>query len=176
VNPGSSDGENWETFNTTSANPNKVIWNETLGEFITVGAMGIIETSPTGRRWTRIPVSTTSTLNSIVWNKDLKHYVIVGNEGVILTSSDGYSWQIESSNLTGIAWSDYLKKYVVVTSTKYRYLSSDDAKRWLSYENFVLDQPIYAIAWSSSLSEFAAGGLFHTICSSKESSLVLIHL
>ena len=83
-----------------SANPNKVIWNETLGEFITVGAMGIIETSPTGRRWTRIPVSTTSTLNSIVWNKDLKHYVIVGNEGVILTSPDGYSWQIESSKLS----------------------------------------------------------------------------
>lgn len=57
---------------------------------------------------------------------------------------------------------------MVVTSTKYRYLSSDDAKRWLSYENFVLDQPIYAIAWSSGLSEFAAGGLFHTICSSKD--------
>lgn len=169
----STDGQQWEKYRTSSAYPNRVLWNKTLQQFIVVGKAGIVETSDaSGKYWTRCDIPVGSDLNSVVWNESLHQYVIVGTYGVILTSSDGVHWQIESSkvsdNLTGIAWSDRFNKYVVVTTTEKRLLTSKNAKDWQTESVNAFDRPNYDVVWSPDFYQFASAGRFSTICTSDD--------
>lgn len=164
----STDGKNWDQYYTTSARSNRVIWNKTLQQFISVGRAGIIETSDTGQRWMRRPVPVSNSLNSVIWSEALHQYVVVGTYGVILTSTNGVNWQTQlstvSDNLTGIAWSDTLKKYIVVTTTQQLFLISSNGKDWQTYKTAALDRPTYDVTWSADLYQFASAGRFSTIC------------
>ena len=65
------------------------------GLYVTVGAGGVILTSPDGITWTSRTSGTIQSLNGIVWSGT--QFVAVGDTGVILTSPDGITWTSRTS-------------------------------------------------------------------------------
>ena len=92
----SPDGITWtkRTISNTLGK-NDIIWDQVLGQFITVGQSGIVMTSTDGITWTTRTSNTTSTLHRI--KKENNSYCIVGDSGTFLRSDDGITWTKRST-------------------------------------------------------------------------------
>jgi len=75
------------------------------GQFIVVGELGTILTSPDGLAWTHRASGTSARLRGVTTSADLA--VAVGDGGVVCTSPDGVTWEACSSGTT-----DYLTAVV----------------------------------------------------------------
>jgi PKD repeat protein len=60
------------------------------GQWIAVGKLGTILTSPDGFAWTSRTSGTTENLGAIAWNGSV--YVVGGDNGIVLNSPDGVTW------------------------------------------------------------------------------------
>jgi len=82
-----------------------VKWLET--QFVAIGAVGAILTSPDGLTWTIRNSGTTSRLNGIA--RSSTQIVVVGDGGAVITSTDGRNWVAGSSGTTkslfAVIWS-----------------------------------------------------------------------
>ena len=132
---------------------NDVVWNGS--QFVAVGDVGKIMTSPDGITWTTRTSGTTQTLQGVYW--DGSRYLAVGNGATILSSANGTSW---STLHTGAAevWLQAVSysgtRYVAagsLSNTAY-VLTSVDGVTWT--ENLTLPQngrSLSGVAWSGQL-------------------------
>jgi serine/threonine protein kinase len=76
-------------------------------QFVVVGLVGTILTSPDGHIWTAQSSGTSQVLYYVAWSGS--QFVAVGTQGTILTSPDGRVWTAQQSgtakNLWSVAWS-----------------------------------------------------------------------
>lgn len=111
----------------TSISFSGVTWSGT--QFVAVGPLGTIITSPDGITWTQRPVATTQALNAITWSGT--QFVAVGAAGTILTSPDGITWTqraFPNKLLNSIAWSG--TRFVLVDGVAGGIYTSPDAIVW----------------------------------------------
>ena len=69
-------------------------------QFISVGANGVMFSSPDGATLTALPFVVASDLNAVAYNGSPALYIAVGAAGAVLTSGDGQNWQIQNSGIT----------------------------------------------------------------------------
>jgi hypothetical protein len=144
----------WPMTSRTSGTSNGlkgVTWSGT--QFVAVGTVGAILTSPDGMTWTSRTSGTMHDLQDVVWSGT--QFVAVGVSGAILTSRDGITWTLRNSGITydlhGIAWSG--AKFVAVGGYG-TILTSSDGITWTS--QFLNLYFMRAVAWSGT--QFVAVG------------------
>jgi hypothetical protein len=151
-------GTRW-TERTSGITPqlNSVISSGT--QFVAVGYVGMILTSPDGIHWTKRTSGTNSTLWSVTWTGT--QFVAVGEDRTVLTSPDATTWTqrnipIEVGNLSflyDVSWSGTQLVAVgnkVLTSAA-EILTSPDGVIWArtSSEIHKMNNAVlYSIAWS----------------------------
>lgn len=103
------------------------------GQYVAVGELGAIKTSPDGKTWTDRISGTRWSLFDVAWNGQT--YVAVGDQGVILVSHDAVTWtarppvMLSVKRFAAITFSG--NKFVVVGPGGL-YSVSDDGTTWNS--------------------------------------------
>ncbi len=99
------------------------------GQFVAVGAGGVILASSNGSTWVRRSVPVSNTLNAVTYGTN--GYVTVGSSGVILKSLDTVTWTVQTSTipttLYGVTYGT--NRYVAVGSNLV-VLTSTDGTVW----------------------------------------------
>jgi len=160
-------GVDWQTVSPKQAvNISDAIWHG--AQYVAVGPLGSIQTSPDGITWTAQNSGTSRDLVHIIWGNS--EYVAVGANGTILTSPDAINWtaQISGSTdvLNSIAWNG--SQYVVVGGTvidpnpfapqlTQTVLTSPDGIAWtVRVQNTGATQAMFSVAWGGT--QFVAVG------------------
>lgn len=167
----STDGLTWQQVllpaNATS-DYHRILWNAAQNQFVTVGYLGAVLTSPDGLNWS-VHSTGASTLDDLIYANG--QYVAVSSNGLVVTSPDGNTWALHStpadsnSQLLGIAWngSRYIAAGRCITTTctlgEDIVLASTDGANWTSVDIGTTGNPVYAdgIAWGNG--EFVISGL-----------------
>ncbi len=154
-------GRFWEVVESGIGNSlTSVTWAGT--QFVAVGSMGTILTSPDGHVWTPRTSGTTSGLNGLAWSG--RRIVAVGTAGTVLTSLNGTDWEIESpetaKSLFAVAWSG---NFFVAVGADGTILTSHDGKSWTLRES-PTEHWLYGVTTSGDL--LAACGHSGTILTS----------
>lgn len=165
----SYDGKDWEVFDTDgNVFLNGVAWLN--GEFIAVGALGAIYSSPDGIDWTKRLLETDIDIQDITWNG--VQYVAVGfnyinSPKVLLTSSDGETWVEHSPGiddwlyLYSVTWGNGI---FVAVGDNGLIISSPDGINWTKQDYAGYNNFLKHIIWTGS--HFVAVGSEGLIISS----------
>ncbi|MBD2757174.1 T9SS type A sorting domain-containing protein [Spirosoma validum] len=105
------------------------------GQFVTVGEVGTILTSPDGITWTTRTSGVTQTLIASSYGQG--QWVVIGSGGTVLTSPDGISWTPRSSTATqGFGSIAYGNGRWIAGDVQGRLWSSADGISWsIVYSN-----------------------------------------
>jgi hypothetical protein len=122
-----------------------VAW--TGSQFVAVGNIDTVFTSPDGVTWTTHYIAEARSLYSVIWKDSL--LMAVGDSGRILTSPDGITWTRQTSPTTNtlysVIWADI--QYVAVGAGAI--LTSPDGVSWTQT---VLGTDIFrSVTWTDSL-------------------------
>lgn len=114
-------------------NPERVIWNGDIGEYLALGEGGAILTSPDGTGWTPRDSGTTQRLYGALW--DGTQYLATGEGGLMLASPDGALWTPVTTNtrlaIFDVAWNgDSGAPVYVAVAQNGALLTSRDARDW----------------------------------------------
>ena len=123
----SVDGENWNIYRTTSNIQNGVLFSYKLGDFITYGRGGTINSLLTDAISI---IGMDNTLTDIEYVDHLGMYIVTSLDGYIYKSKDLNKWDkqsISSNQLFSIAYS---KEKEVIVITGYEILVSTDGENW----------------------------------------------
>lgn len=139
-----------------------VVWSGT--QFVLVGDLGRIHTSPDGIARTFQTSGVMEFLTDVTWSGS--QFIVVGFNGTILRSPDGVNWNPETSgvavHLRGVAWSG--SQFVAVGDGG-TILTSPDGILW-TQEVSGTTSLLQEVAWAGS--EFVAVGSSNTILSSAD--------
>ena len=151
-------GTQWTT-RTSGITPqlNNLVWSG--AQFVAVGYVGMILTSPDGIHWTKRTSGTNSTLWGVTWTGT--QFVAVGEDGTVLTSPDAVTWTqrnipIEVGNLSflyDVSWSgtQFVAVGNKVSTSAAEILTSRDGVIWTRTSSEIHkmnNARLYSIAWS----------------------------
>lgn len=137
------------------------------GQFVAVGAGGLVVTSPDGVTWTARTSGTASTLDGVAWSGG-QFAAVAGSSGAVITSPDGIIWTAHlaadaPNGLNGIAWSG--TKFAAVGGSGIAVTSADGAT-WSGGP--AANRILYGVGASGTL--FAAVGPGGTLVTSPDGS------
>lgn len=147
----SPDGITWtERTSPVNTNLNSVTWGN--GQFVIVGAGGVMLVSSNGTSWTsRGSSAFTGNLNSVAWADSQSMYVAVG-AGAIFTSTTGTSWTartspVSSTVLYGVGNTG---RFVTAVGANGSIIASQDGITWKTQPSGI-STSLYSVTASDSL-------------------------
>jgi len=108
-----------------------VVWDGR--QFVAVGNMGTVITSPNGIDWARREVPVTSRLTGITWTGAV--LIAVGAGGTIITSADGITWHLQNSDTTATLTDVTPGPFKVAVGMDGLTISSPDTRGWTPAAN-----------------------------------------
>jgi RHS repeat-associated protein len=151
------------------------------GDYILVGAGGVLFTSDGGRYWIERASGTSQTLRGVAIGYSVS--VAVGDNGVILTSEDDINWTSRTSaintSLTSVVYCSFFngKRLYVAVGKKGKILTSPDGIVWTSRSSGVRND-LYGVTYSSTSNRFVAVGdgvILYSDCGSSSGSTSVVN-
>ncbi len=146
--PPSVRANTWQTaaINPTRQHLHAVTW--TGSQYIAVGDVGTVITSPDGLAWTRRDSATKAGLSCIAWSGS--EAIAVGN-GVVIRSTDGIAWTVQHSPVRPNFNSAVLNIYGSIPRFFARSLPAFEGTASIAWtgQQFVVSSPFGSIATSS---------------------------
>jgi hypothetical protein len=157
-------GESWQVVSPPPTGNSLLAITWTGSQFVAVGALGTILSSPDGVTWTSQNRVTTSDLAGVAWTGGT--LVAVGLVGTIITSPDGVTWTSHNwgvpFDLLDVAWTG---TQVVAVGHGGEILTSPDATTWTSRSS-PTSYPLSGVAWTGT--QLVAVGQHGTIVTSAD--------
>ncbi len=124
-------GESWQTVTPVPTSRSLLAMTWTGTQFVAVGALGTVVTSPDGASWTLQNQASTTDLAGVAWSGG--QLVAVGQAGTIVTSPDGVTWTSHSwgvpFDLLDVVWAN---AQFVAVGYGGEILTSPDGATWTS--------------------------------------------
>lgn len=128
------------------------------GLYVSVGASGVIRTSPDLFNWSTQTSGTAVTLNDVI--HDGTRWIVVGNSGVSLTSTNGISWTLVTTASSG-NWNRVASSGSVIVATSsltpFAWRSTDNGASWSAVAT-TLDAAGQQVVFANSLFVLTTSG------------------
>ena len=159
-------GALFTAFNLNSIGANILTTTPPTGTFYTVGAGGVLFSSPDGLVWTAVNSTTANDLNSILFANS--RFLFAGTNGTIASSNDGNLWQVQPTGTTSeLKAIGAIGGTYVVIGANGTILTSGDAQNWALRASGTT-QTLYALVFGNN--RMVAVGAGGTILTSTDGS------